>query len=50
MVEADDIILSNIRSNDDGGIDFDMYVEADTNVVLNQEALLQAVMVSSLIQ
>lgn len=41
-------MLTNIRSSDDeNGIDIDMYVEYTESMVLNQQALLQAVMVST---
>ena len=47
-VLTEDVVLTNIRSSDDGnGIDFDMYVENTESMVLNQQALLQAVMVST---
>ena len=45
---AEDVVLTNIRSSDDeNGIDFDMYVENTESMVLNQQALLLVVMVSS---
>ena len=50
-IEADDVILTNIRSNDDGdGVSFDMYVQSSDNVVLNQQAILQAVEVNTIVK
>ena len=45
---AEDVVLTNIRSSDDeNGVEFDMYVENTESMVLNQQALLLVVMVSS---
>lgn len=48
LIQADDVILLNIRNNDAmDGIEFDMYIQqSGTNGVLNQQALLQAVLVN----
>lgn len=46
VIQADDIILANIRSNSMGGVDFDMYVQFSDNMVLDRQALLQAVEVT----
>ena len=44
QVQASDVILTSIVNNADGGIDIITYVELpDDNVVLSQQALLQAV-------
>ena len=44
------MILTNIRSSDDGdGVSFDMYVQSSDNVVLNQQAILQAVEVNTMV-
>ena len=44
-IQPDDIILANIRDNENGEVVFDMYVQA-RNRVLGQQALLTAVEVS----
>ena len=47
---AGDVVLANIRSSDDeNGIEFDMYLEYAESMVFNfnQQDLLQAVMVST---
>ena len=50
-IEADNVILTNIRSSDDGdGVSFDMYVQPSDNVVLNQQAILQAVEVNTMVK
>ena len=36
----------NIRDNGTSGIEFDMYLQSSDNMVLNQQALLEAVVVS----
>lgn len=43
---ADDIVLSNIRDNGQGGVDFNMHVLTGNNGVLNQQVLLDAVEVN----
>ena len=48
-IQASDVFLTNIRNNATG-VDFDLYIQlSGTNMVLNQQALLQAVSVCSLI-
>lgn len=44
-IQADDIVLSNIKNNQMGGVDFDMYVRSD-DIVLDKQSLLQAVEVT----
>jgi len=46
-VQAQDIVLVNIRDATVGAVDFDMYVQS-ANRVLNQQALLEAVEVSNI--
>ena len=46
MVVADDVMLSNIRDDGNGGVEFEMYVRSGNNGVLNQQALLESVEVS----
>lgn len=49
MVQASDVFLTDIRSSDMNGVDFDVHIQlssAGTIMVLNQQALLQAVMVN----
>ena len=43
QVQAIAVILTSIENNDEGGIDLIMYVELSDGMVLNQQALLQAV-------
>lgn len=44
--QASDVFVTNIRNSGVSRVDFDMYVQkSGTNEVLNQQALLTAVMV-----
>ena len=44
MVEADDVVLTDIRSNDAGdGVEFNMHVRSGDSMVLDGQDLLQAV-------
>lgn len=46
---SDDVVLANIRRNNRrNGVNFNMYVQSGGNGVLSQQALLQAVEVSSI--
>ena len=50
VVQADDVILTNIRENARNGIDFNMYVQTSGgNMVLNLQALTNAVVVRKLV-
>ena len=44
-IQPDNIIIRNIRDNENGEVVFDMYVQANDRV-LGQQALLMAVQVS----
>ena len=46
-VEADDVVLENIRNSAASGVDFDMYVQSSESLLLDQETLLLAIEVSS---
>ena len=44
---TDDIVLSNIRDNGQGGVDFDMYILIGNNAVLRQEVIFDVIQVRS---
>ena len=47
---ADDVVISDVRSNARRGVEVDMYVLSGNNGVLDQQTLLQSVAVRAIDQ